>query len=698
MPASADLEIALTRWDAESYRIDLRYTQPDSDADLLLAPSGPQLVRFDFTALRSLAGDPATYGTQLAQSLFATEALRTAFAQARRDAASHDALLRVRLFIDAAAPELHGLIWETLVDPQAPGAAVATSERVLFSRYLGSQDWRRVRLRPRNELRALVCVPGPTDLADYGLPPVDVAGELARAQAGLGEIAVTVADAAGSATVEALIRALHDDFDVLYLVCHGALVKDEPQLWLADEQGRAQVVGGIELVARIAELPGVPRLVVLASCESAGTPNTAPAPGPASGPVGGPAAGHAALAALGPRLAEAGVPAVVAMQGSISMDTVARFMPVFFRELQRDGQVDRAMAAARGAVRERKDCWMPLLLMRLKSGRIWYVPGFGGARADFEKWPALLDATRTGKCTPILGAGLTDSLLGQRRDIAASWAEQYRFPLASYNRESLPEVAQYLAVNQSPMFPVEGLGHYLREQLWRRYGSQLPPELKDAHLPALLSAVGEQRRRQDAGEPHRVLAGLPFPIYITTNPDNLLADALRAAGKDPQVELCRWNAEIMTPSIYELDPNYRPTAEKPLVYCLFGQMTDLDSLVLTEDDYFDYLIGVTSNKDLIPPAVRRALADSALLFLGFELDGWDFRVLFRSIMSQEGSSRRRRYAHVAAQVDPEGGRMLEPERARHYLESYFQDADISIYWGTADDFVQDLVRQKQKGA
>ena len=42
--------------------------------------------------------------------------------------------------------------------------------------------------------------------------------------------------------------------------------------------------------------------------------------------------------------------------------------------------------------------------------------------------------------------------------------------------------------------------------------------------------------------------------------------------------------------------------------------------------------------------------------------------------------------------------MLEPERARHYLESYFQDADISIYWGTADDFVQDLVRQKQKGA
>ena len=28
--------------------------------------------------------------------------------------------------------------------------------------------------------------------------------------------------------------------------------------------------------------------------------------------------------------------------------------------------------------------------MRLKSGRIWYVPGFGDERKGFEKWPALI--------------------------------------------------------------------------------------------------------------------------------------------------------------------------------------------------------------------------------------------------------------------------------------------------------------------
>jgi hypothetical protein len=116
-------------------------------------------------------------------------------------------------------------------------------------------------------------------------------------------------------------------------------------------------------------------------------------------------------------------------------------------------------------------------------------------------------------------------------------------------------------------------------------------------------------------------------------------------------------------------------------------------VVLTEDDYFDYLIGVTSNKDLIPSVVRRALADTALLFLGFQMDDWNFRVLFRSLMSQEGRGRRNRYAHVAVQIDPEEGRTLAPERARRYLETYFQGADISIYWGSAEDFIRELQRR-----
>jgi hypothetical protein len=68
-------------------------------------------------------------------------------------------------------------------------------------------------------------------------------------------------------------------------------------------------------------------------------------------------------------------------------------------------------------------------------------------------------------------------------------------------------------------------------------------------------------------------------------------------------------------------------------------------------------------------------------------------VLFRTVMSQAGGSRRSRYTHVAVQIDPEEGRIQEPEAARRYFEKYFGHADIAIYWGSADDFLRDLASQ-----
>jgi hypothetical protein len=368
------------------------------------------------------------------------------------------------------------------------------------------------------------------------------------------------------------------------------------------------------------------------------------------------------------------------------METVAAFMPSFFAELQRDGQIDRALAAARGAVRHRPDAWMPVLYMRLKSGRIWYVPGFGDERKGFEKWPAMVRSVRQGRCTPILGAGVVEPLLGSTRELARRWAETYGYPMAQHSMEDLPQVAQYVAVDQDEGFVRAELHEALRQELQRRW----PEASGDSQSPGLrelLRGAGAALRAAEPAEPHRVLAAQPFPIYLTTNLDHLLEAALEEAGKRPRTLLCPWNDYVER---VQDDYDELPTAETPLVYHLFGSLDEPDSLVLTEDDYFNYLIGVTSNRKLIPEVVRRALADSALLFLGFRMDDWNFRVIFRSFMSQEGRGRRRKYTHVAAQIDPEEGRIREPERARRYLERYFQSDDISIYWGSSEDFIRDL--------
>jgi hypothetical protein len=88
--------------------------------------------------------------------------------------------------------------------------------------------------------------------------------------------------------------------------------------------------------------------------------------------------------------------------------------------------------------------------------------------------------------------------------------------------------------------------------------------------------------------------------------------------------------------------------------------------------------------------VGSALNDSSLLFLGFRMDDWGFRVLFRSLMRRGGAGLRTRHAHVAVQIDPEGEFTTEPENARLYLTKYFGSENISLYWGSPRDFVEEL--------
>ena len=120
-------------------------------------------------------------------------------------------------------------------------------------------------------------------------------------------------------------------------------------------------------------------------------------------------------------------------------------------------------------------------------------------------------------------------------------------------------------------------------------------------------------------------------------------------------------------------------------------------MVLTEDDYFEFLIGFTANKKrtppVIPPAVLRAFTDSALLILGFHLEDWAFRALFRTVMVQQGGARRGRYSHIGVQLEPDDTRNQNPTRARQYLQKYFGQTEINLYWGNSQEFLAELARQ-----
>ena len=667
MSRYSDLEITFRKRDERSFALGFRFHSAD-DAAEQRSKTEP-VIAVDFAALAG--DDAATYAETLSAAFF-TQEVRAEFGKYRAAAATQGSILRVRLSIDGNAAELHGVHWETLRDPDVAGAPLFAGEQTIVSRFLISgEDWRPIRLRARGALRALVVVANPASGEKYGLAPVDVAGELARATEALAGIQMTVLAPGGGVSLGDLAAKLREDFDILYMVCHGRLVEHEPWLFLED----GQPVAGIELVQAIRELDQRPRMVVLASCQSAGK-------------------GGAGMAALGPRLAEAGVPAVIAMQGNIFMATAAAFMKRFFKELLADGQIDRAMAVARGEVRKADDAWMPVLFLRLRDGRIWYEPGFGGSREnEFDKWRSICASVRAGRFIPILGPELGDDLLGGTRELARVLADQHGFPLDSHDRNDLAKVAQFIGVEQKRSYVCDAVQNQFLEQVRRRLSNATSGAAPRTTLPALLDAAVE-RSRADAGHPFRVLSELPASIYLNASYQPMMLRALRAEGKDPEPVFTTWRGEEV-PRRPE-PKTAKPTPEKPWVYHVFGMFGKPDSLVLTEDDFFDYLIA-EARLDLLLPALVGQLMQSSLLFLGFQLDDWRFRALFRMIVTRQGTRTLRDLSHVGVQVNPSEWSVTDAHKARRYIESYFHGGggapDISIYWGSPRDFLTELREQ-----
>ncbi len=279
----ADLEIAFRKRDEHSYSLGFRFNGAEDEAEQRSDPD--PVIPGNFAALALSGDDPFVYATRLNAALFTPE-VTALFGRFRNAAEQQHSILRVRLSIESSAPELHAVRWEMLRDPLVPDAPLFMGEQTVVSRFLSSgQDWRPIRLRPKADLRALIVIANPARASSYNLAPIDVEQELSLTREAMAGIQIETLAPGGPLPLTDLGARLREGFDILYLVCHGLIREQEPFLCL-DE---GQPTPAQELVQLVRELAERPRLIVLASCQSAG-----------HGGVG--------LASLGPRLAEAGVP------------------------------------------------------------------------------------------------------------------------------------------------------------------------------------------------------------------------------------------------------------------------------------------------------------------------------------------------------------------------------------------------------
>src|SRR5215469_5444725 len=103
-------------------------------------------------------------------------------------------------------------------------------------------------------------------------------------------------------------------------------------------------------------------------------------------------------------------------------------------------------------------------------------------------------------------------------------------------------------------------------------------------------------------EPHSILASLPLSVYITTNYDNFMVEALKQHNKEPARDFCTWNKYLEDLRKSDSSPSssinymqYSPNTIHPLVYHLHGYTDIPQSMVVTESDYLDFLIHMVKN-------------------------------------------------------------------------------------------------------
>ncbi len=122
---------------------------------------------------------------------------------------------------------------------------------------------------------------------------------------------------------------------------------------------------------------------------------------------------------------------------------------------------------------------------------------------------------------------------------------------------------------------------------------------------------------------YRQISEIPFSMIINTAPDTILNKTFEEKGIGFDYDYYRK---------YEA-PQEIIRKNKTLIYNIFGDNTDINSLILTFDDLFEYLFSIMGDNEL---KIKSDLRNStAVLFFGFSFDKWYFKLLLRLMQVNE---------------------------------------------------------------
>jgi hypothetical protein len=256
-------------------------------------------------------------------------------------------------------------------------------------------------------------------------------------------------------------------------------------------------------------------------------------------------------------------------------------------------------------------------------------------------WDSIVRGIDSGLCVPFLGAGVNYGTLPMGSEVA-------RALLGKLLGAEVGTFAELVDVKPTAaLLDYPDLGRARVEDLAR---VALHLELEVNH-PGVVEYLKEiiVDDKCEPGKLLRVLARLPFKLIVTTNYDRLLEAAFDLelqpkplvlsqpiGGFEPK-EAREWKAKL--------------AGESRVVYKLHGSFDDkTPNLVVSEDDYIEFL-GIAANDKLgVPKQIKATITDSVLLFLGYGLEDWDVRTIYKLLI--EKTPTRTRNRSFAIQKDP----------------------------------------------
>lgn len=171
-----------------------------------------------------------------------------------------------------------------------------------------------------------------------------------------------------------------------------------------------------------------------------------------------------------------------------------------------------------------------------------------------------------------------------------------------------------------------------------------------------------------------LISRTPFPMIFTLTPDNILARTMDVMGFEYHQDFYFRNRKAS--DFFE-----KPNKHKPLIYNLFGNIEEPESLILTHSDFFDFLESVFKANSMNQQLKDELEQMERFIFLGLPYEKWYFQLLLRILAFNTDKFK-----------DIERFALKEFENT-NLLKIYTEEFKIEFFPASSEQFIQELYQR-----